>query len=84
MEDPHRKWALILIPTCFSKFMCVSTRIVMKYYDGSLLVLSYLIDQGICYLTLTDKNYNKRLAFMFLEEISRDFVYSLKQEYGEE
>ena len=45
---------------------------------------SYLIDNGICYLTLTEKSYPKRLAFLFLEEISRDFETDLKAEYGDE
>ena len=43
-----------------------------------------MIDNGICYLTLTEKSYPKRLAFLFLEEISRDFEADLKSEYGEE
>jgi len=43
-----------------------------------------MIDQGICYLTLTEKNYPKRLAFLFLEEISKDFEQDLKAEYGDE
>lgn len=45
---------------------------------------SYVIENGICYLTLTDKSYNKRLAFLFLEEVSRDFVSYLQAEHGEE
>ena len=43
-----------------------------------------MIDQGICYLTLTEKSYPKRLAFLFLEEISKDFESELKSEYGDE
>jgi vesicle transport protein SEC22 len=43
-----------------------------------------MINDGICYLTLTDKTYPKRLAFLFLEEISRDFVADLQEEYGDE
>lgn len=45
---------------------------------------SYMIDNGICYLTLTDKSYPKRLAFLFLEEISKEFEADLKAEHGEE
>ncbi len=45
---------------------------------------SYMIDNGICYLTLTDKSYPKRLAFLFLEEISKDFIADLKAEHGDE
>jgi vesicle transport protein SEC22 len=32
-----------------------------------------LIDNGIVYLILTDKSYPKRLAFLFLEEIAKEF-----------
>lgn len=47
-------------------------------------VFHYLIDNGICYLTLTDKSYPKRLAFLFLEETAKEFVADLKQEHGDE
>ncbi len=47
-------------------------------------VFSYMIDKGICYLTLTDKGYPKRLAFLFLEEISKEFEADLRAEYGDE
>jgi len=46
--------------------------------------VSYMIDNGICYLTLTEKTYPKRLAFLFLEEISREFEADLKAEHGDE
>ena len=45
---------------------------------------SYMISEGICYLALTDKGYPKRLAFLFLEEISHDFVEDLQEEHGDE
>ena len=32
---------------------------------------------------LSDKNYPKRLAFLFLEEIGREFVSSLRVEHGD-
>jgi len=47
-------------------------------------VFHYTIDKGICYLTLTDKSYPKRLAFLFLDDISREFELDLQAEYGEE
>ncbi|OQR82114.1 vesicle-trafficking protein SEC22b [Thraustotheca clavata] len=43
----------------------------------------YLIDEGNCYLTLSDKNYPKRLAFLYLEEIHRGFVDELYRDHGE-
>jgi hypothetical protein len=33
----------------------------------------YLIDQGVCYLTLTEKAYPKKLAFQYLEELTNEF-----------
>ncbi len=47
-------------------------------------IFHYLIENGICYLTLTEKSYPKRLAFLFLEEIGREFESDLKSEYGED
>lgn len=47
-------------------------------------VSSYLIENGICYLTLTDKSYPKRLAFLFLEDICKEFENDLKEEHGDE
>eukprot|EP01039_Chlorochromonas_danica_P006793 gene6793-7505_t len=47
-------------------------------------VFHYMIDNGICYLTLTEKSYPKRLAFLFLEEICRDFEADLRAEHGDD
>ena len=47
-------------------------------------VFHYVIDQGICYLALVHKVYPKRLAFLFLEEIAKDFESELRHEHGEE
>ena len=35
-------------------------------------------------MALTDKNYPKRLAFLFLEEIAREFEADLKVDHGED
>lgn len=34
---------------------------------------SYIIENGVCFLTLTDKTFSKRAAFSFLEELSSEF-----------
>lgn len=44
----------------------------------SLYNFSYLIENEICYLVLCERNYSKRLAFSYLEEISQEFY----QQYG--
>ena len=38
-----------------------------------LFVNSYIIESGVCFLTLTDKTFSKRAAFSFLEELSSEF-----------
>eukprot|EP00752_Nemacystus_decipiens_P003245 g3003.t1 len=47
-------------------------------------VFHYMIEQGICYLTLAEKGYPKRLAFLYLEEIHQEFVGELRQDHGED
>jgi hypothetical protein len=34
---------------------------------------SYMIEAGVCYLTLCDKTFSKRNAFSCLEEIQKEF-----------
>lgn len=45
---------------------------------------SYVIDQNICFLTLADKGYPKKLAFAYLEEIKEGFAAELYHDHGEE
>ena len=47
-------------------------------------IFHYAIENGVCYMALTDKNYPKRLAFLFLEEIAREFEADLKVDHGED
>ena len=34
---------------------------------------SYIIENGVCFLTLTERTFSKRAAFSFLEELSSEF-----------
>lgn len=52
--------------------------------DSNPYVYHYIIENNIVYLILTDKSYPTRLASCFLDDISQDFVQSLKEEYGDE
>ena len=45
-------------------------------------VFHYLIKDMICYLTLTESSYPKRLAFVYLEEISDGFLEELTRDHG--
>ena len=62
---------------------CANIRARGVLISASCVARSYMIEDGICYLTLTDKTYPKRLAFLFLEDISREFVLDLKSEHGD-
>ncbi|TMW62167.1 hypothetical protein Poli38472_009660 [Pythium oligandrum] len=42
----------------------------------------YLIQEGVCYLTLSDRSFPKRLAFLYLDEIHAGFVEELTRDYG--
>ena len=42
----------------------------------------YIIDDGVCYMTLCERGYDKRLSFGFLEDIKRAFVEELRADHG--
>ncbi|KAJ2553228.1 SNAP receptor [Coemansia sp. RSA 1933] len=42
--------------------------------------LHYLLDQGVCYLCICEKSFPRKLAFSYLDELSKEFYMS----YGSE
>ena len=50
--------------------------------SASPIIFHYMIESGICYLTLAGKSFPKRLAFVFLDEIHKLFLEELKRHYG--
>lgn len=40
---------------------------------GKIFCFSYLIERDVCYLVLCEKNFSKRSAFSFLEDIAAEF-----------
>lgn len=34
---------------------------------------SYLIENGVCYLVLCERNYSTRIAYSYLEDIAQEF-----------
>ncbi|EIE22158.1 R-SNARE protein, Sec22-family [Coccomyxa subellipsoidea C-169] len=42
--------------------------------DSGPFVFHYIIQGGVCYLTLTDKSYPKKLAYQYLEELQSEFT----------
>ena len=51
--------------------------------DSGNFYFSLLLDQNLCYLVLTDRNYPNKLAFAFLDEIKTAFLVELHRDYGE-
>uniref|UniRef100_A0ABM5FH27 Vesicle-trafficking protein SEC22b-like n=1 Tax=Pogona vitticeps TaxID=103695 RepID=A0ABM5FH27_9SAUR len=41
--------------------------------EAGAMTFHYLISQGVCYLTLCEASYSKKLAFSFLEELQAEF-----------
>lgn len=51
-----------------------SSKSFNKFCDDVLLkCFSYLIEYEVCYLVLCEKNYSKRLAYSYLEDIAQEF-----------
>ena len=42
-------------------------------YESGAFFLHYLIEGGVCYLTLCDRGYPKKLAYQYLEDLQREF-----------
>lgn len=55
----------LLIPVC--------KNFLKLHHNTKLLSFSYLIEYDVCYLVLCDKNYSKRLAYAYLEDIAQEF-----------
>ncbi|CAL6286715.1 unnamed protein product [Bathycoccus prasinos] len=45
----------------------------MSYESGEYF-MHYVIESGVCYLTLCERNYPKKLAYSYLEELQREFA----------
>lgn len=41
---------------------------------------SYILENGICYLCVCDRSYPRKLAFSYLEELSKEFDASFGAE----
>ena len=46
-------------------------------------VFHYVINSGVIYITLTEKSYPKRLAFLYLDEVCDGFIMELTKDYGD-
>ena len=54
-----------------------------KTISLSISINSYYIEGPVCYMTLTEREYPKQLAFVFLEEIREGFERFLQEEHGD-
>lgn len=43
-------------------------------YESGPYFLHYIIEGGVCYLTLTDRGYPKKLAYQYLEDLQKEFT----------
>ena len=66
-------------------FQCVRTSCTCPLgpYSVAAMNRSYVIEEAVCYLTLCQKSFPKRLAFCYLEEIHEGFVAELRQDGDE-
>jgi vesicle transport protein SEC22 len=46
------------------------------------LVYYYMTRDSLCFLTLTEESYPKRLAFVYLEEVADVILQEFTQEFG--
>lgn len=42
--------------------------------ESGAFIFHYIIDSDVCFLTLVEKSYPKKLAYQYLEELQREFL----------
>lgn len=47
-------------------------------------VFSYMVRDSLCFLTMTESSYPKRVAFLYLDEVADMILGELAKEYGNE
>eukprot|EP00195_Chlamydomonas_chlamydogama_P017028 CAMPEP_0202895050 /NCGR_PEP_ID=MMETSP1392-20130828/4330_1 /ASSEMBLY_ACC=CAM_ASM_000868 /TAXON_ID=225041 /ORGANISM="Chlamydomonas chlamydogama, Strain SAG 11-48b" /LENGTH=211 /DNA_ID=CAMNT_0049579935 /DNA_START=278 /DNA_END=910 /DNA_ORIENTATION=+ len=57
----------------FKKFASQPQQQARMSVESGKYVFHYIIESGVCFLTLTDKGYPKKLAFQYLEELYGEF-----------
>jgi len=46
-------------------------------------IFHYLIKENLCYLTMTEQSYPKRLSFLYLEEVADSFLEFVIEQHGD-
>lgn len=67
----HREWS-IHPSVCTTPTPCSTTLSTHRYVAPG----SYLIADNVVYLTIADKSYPRKLAFSYLDELSKEFSTS--------
>jgi hypothetical protein len=66
-------------------FKCVES--LMYLYTllvWDVLACSYIIEDGICYLAITERAYPRKLVFAYLADVHKDFVTELQRDNGDQ
>lgn len=51
-------------------------------YESGPYYLHYIIEAGVCYLTLCERGYPKKLAYQYLEDLQREFHQQNHEQVG--
>ncbi len=70
----------LLVQQLFKKMAQSGAPATRASLESGAFTFHYIIDNDVCYLTLVEKSYPKKLAYQYLEELQREF-FSL---YGRE
>lgn len=69
LQVPRRKQALKLILTYSSR-----SRLVIDERSLDTFAFSCLIDRDVCYITLCEKNFPRKNAYAYLEDLAQEFI----------
>lgn len=50
--------------------------------DAGSFLISYIVEDGVIFLTLADRTYPRKLAFSYLTDVHKQFVEELSKEFG--
>ena len=63
-----------MLQTLFKKMAVEKPHNSRMSVDSGCFVFHYIINADVCYLTLTEKSYPKKLAYQYLEELQTEFI----------
>ena len=64
----------VLLQTLFKKMAVEKSHNSRMSVDSGHFVFHYMIEADVCYLTLTEKSYPKKLAYQYLDELHSEFM----------